>query len=369
MTDTTDLLLDLAGGPAGTDARGPTAAPVDGNPTRCPDARAESRSDRRFEGTGTKETLGNVNDHRKTANAVLVTGGMGYLGRRVVAQLASKGRSVVSYNRDFFDLSETGVTYVQGELFDTPRLVDTLARYGVDRIVHTAAMSHPELSIDLPLTTLTANVMGTAQVFEAARMAGIRRIVNFSSECAYGNVDGPVAESAPLRPTTPYGVTKVAVELLAQVYVDRYGMDVISLRPTELYGAGNRMPQYLREMIRAALDGRPYRLESGADQRFHFVQVDDVATATVLALDCTSPAQRIFNITGGPQTRLGDAAAMVVDQIPGADIEVGPGYIETLDRMGEFDISAAERDLGYRPSRTLEAGLRDYIDWLRTNPY
>jgi UDP-glucose 4-epimerase len=303
-------------------------------------------------------------------SVTLVTGGLGYIGRYLVRALAGRGESVVSYNRDFVDATETNVRYVQGELYDLPRLVDTLRRYTVGRIIHTAAMSHPELSIDLPITTFTANVDGTLHVLEAARMAGVQRFVNFSSECAYGNNEGAlVREDAPLRPTTPYGITKVTTEMLARVYTDRYGLDVISLRPTELYGPGNKMPQYLREMIRAGLNGSPFRMDHGAEHLFHFVHVADVARATILAADADKPAQRVYNVTGGPQTSLGRAAEIVRIAIPAADISIGPGFIDTLDRNGQFDISAAERDLGYRPSCTIEEGITSYVDWLRANAY
>ena len=126
--------------------------------------------------------------------AVLVTGGLGYVGRHLVAALAERGERVISYNRDYAEGSPTGVEFVQGELYDIPRLVDTFSRHEVDRVIHTAAMSHPDLSVDLPITTFTANVDGTLHLFEAARMAGVKRVVNFSSECAYGHVDGPVTE-------------------------------------------------------------------------------------------------------------------------------------------------------------------------------
>jgi nucleoside-diphosphate-sugar epimerase len=300
--------------------------------------------------------------------STLVTGGLGYLGRAVVARLARGGVPIVSYNRDFATSDRDGVTCVQGELYDIPRLVDTLRRHDVERIVHTAAMSHPELSVELPITTVTANVDGTVHVLEAARMAGVRRVVNLSSECAYGHVEGPVREDAPLRPTTPYGVTKVTTELLGHVYTDLYGLDVVSLRPSELYGPGNRMPQYLREMIRAALDGRPYRLEHGGDQRFHFVHVEDVARATALAASVEAPVQRVYNIAGGGQTRLADAAAIVRDAVPDADIEIGDGLLP-LDQQGPWDLSAAREELGYEPSWSLETGLRDYVDHLSGHPY
>src|SRR5262245_1218993 len=144
--------------------------------------------------------------------ATMVTGSLGYTGRYIVNELARRGREVVSYNRDYSELKQERVLPVQGELYDIPRLVDVLKRHGVDRIIHTAAMSHPDLSIDLPITTVTANIDGTVHLLEAAKLAGVRNLVNFSSETVYGHIDGTVTEDAPLRPTTPYGVTKVATE-------------------------------------------------------------------------------------------------------------------------------------------------------------
>ncbi len=297
----------------------------------------------------------------------LVTGGRGYVGRHLVDQLLGDGGKVITYDRDFSVDDRAGMTVVQGELFDIPRLTETLRRYDVDRIIHTAGQSHPGVSIDLPWTTFKANAEGTLAVYEAARMTGVTRIVNFSSECAVGTVpiDEEVTEAIKPNPTTPYGVTKVAGELFGSVYNSLYEMDIVSLRVTEVYGPGLWMPSLLGDMIRAGLRGEAFVLESGGDHPFHFVHVADVATAARLASTTTTLTQPVYNVSGGRQVTVNETARLLEQHIPGSRYEIGPGLLPHWDSQGPYDLTATARDLGYAPAWTLEAGLVDQIDWLR----
>jgi UDP-glucose 4-epimerase len=299
--------------------------------------------------------------------SVLVTGATGFVGRYIVADLVESGADVVSYNRDFAADDRPGVTCVQGELFELPRLARVIAEHDVDTIIHTAAQSHPEISIDLPMTTFAANVDGTLAVFEAARMCpNPPRIVNFSSECAYGDQDEnvPVTESSVPQPNTPYGVTKVATEMLGRVYGATYGIDIVSLRVTEIYGPGLKMPEILKDMLIAALSGKPFTLEHGAAHRFHLVHAADVARAAVLAAATPKLPLHVYNVSGGEQLTLAETAELIRQHVPGASITLGNGYWPGWDRQGPFDITAAARDFGWHPQIPPAAGIESYAEWL-----
>ena len=291
-------------------------------------------------------------------STTMVTGGLGFVGRHLVSMLVADGSLVVSYNRDYYTSEEAAVTAVQGELFDIPRLVRALREQQVDQIIHTAGMSDPLASIEVPVTTFAANVQGTLSLLEAARMAGVGRVVNFSSECAYGHQDGElIREDARLRPLTPYGVTKVATELLGDVYTRLYGVEVISLRIGEIYGSRSTMPGYLIDLVSTVARGRPYRLAEGGDHRFNWVHVEDVCRAASAAATAARREQGVYNISGGRQATLSEAAEIVRGIFPEADIEIGGGPIQDLDRQGPWDLSAAARDLAYCPSWRLEDGI------------
>jgi len=302
----------------------------------------------------------------------LVTGGFGFVGRTTVQKLIEDGERVICLDRRFTDdeAEQDLYKYYQADISDIGRMVDILRNEKVDRVIHTAAISHPVVSREIPYQTVMTNAVGTTAVFEAARITGVRRVVNFSSECAYGNqAPGPIFETAPLQPTTPYGVTKVFTEHLARVYTNLYGMEIPSLRPGWVYGPGQFMQCYLKTMLRNAIDGIATYEAVGGDYRFQYVHVEDVAQLAILAAVTPDIGCEVFNATAGVQFSYQEVVQAVKAQFPEAVVEVGPGTIDILDQNGTFSIEKAQSQLGYRPRYHLAAGIAEYSEWLRKNPF
>lgn len=282
----------------------------------------------------------------------LVTGGTGFIGRYVIDRLQDEGECVVSYDRAPAAVGLPARTVsVQGELFDLSRLAGTISNHDVGRIVHAAGMSHPELSIGMPEATVAANALGTLNLLEAGRLAAFGgRIVLLSSTTVYG------------KPRTPYAAAKAFGDLLGQVYTERYGLDVVSLRLGETYGPGRRVPNLLERLIEAGLTRGPMRLDADPDQPYHLVHVEDVARAIVAALNASSPAARIYDIAG-ERMPLKQVVTIVRDRLRDADIDFGSGPGCQIDHGGPGSAGMASEELGYRPRWGLARGIDDLCAW------
>jgi nucleoside-diphosphate-sugar epimerase len=300
------------------------------------------------------------------SDTVLVTGGGTPIGRYIVDALADEGENVVRYtDTQAVTRYSVGAEASVGQLFDLPRLLHVMREHSVRRVVHAADMSDPRISVDVPVATVLANVEGVLHLLEAARLAGIEgRIVLLSSTAVYGHYQGSIDESSPLRPRTPYAVTKVTGEQLGSIYTDLYGLDVVALRLGEQYGPEIAPPPPLRAVMRSALDIEPYRSVIGADHVFHLTHGEDIARAVVAALRAREPGQRIYNVTGGEGHTLAQVVGLIRDRFPESHIELGPGSFPELDLQGTVDIRAADRELDYRPIWGLARGLDDYAEWL-----
>ena len=198
--------------------------------------------------------------------STLVTGGRGFVGRQLVDQLLAGGAKVVSYNRDFAVDTRDGLTVVQGELFDMPRLIETL-RQPQRRTHHSHRRPEPPRCVDRPAVDhLQSQRRGHTRRLRGSprgRCAPDRQLLVRVRAGRTSNPPPPSPKARLPDPTTPYGVTKVAGEMFGAVYNSLYGMEIVSLRVTEVYGPGLWMPSLLGDMIRAGLRGDEFRSRGG----------------------------------------------------------------------------------------------------------
>lgn len=297
------------------------------------------------------------NDH------ILVTGAIGLIGNAVRRRLEDRGTPVVAIDRmatsvDGRDVLECDVTDVHG-------LHALARRYPIGGIIHCGAFSGPMVSPDHPIQMIRVNIGGAGNIGELARIVGGARVVFASTATAYGlTPTGPVPEATLLMPDSMYGASKAAAEHVMNAYKLQFGVDTVSLRITWVYGPRRSTACLIREMLTDAAAGRITHIPYGRDFPRQYVHIDDVADAMIAALDRPNLPQQAYNISGGSWITLGEVAETVIRVIPGARVEVAPGDDPGDMRQERFDISAAERDLGYFPRVSLEDGLRSYHAWL-----
>ncbi len=308
---------------------------------------------------------------------VLVTGGAGFLGSHLVRALALRGDRVVAFDNfltanpaNLEDLRDR-VEVVSGDITDLSHLLRVVKEHRIDRIVHAAAISSAIPAIAKPALTVRVNVEGTINVLEAMRLFDIQRCLHISSEETYGSFQRePADEEHPQNPFAPYAVTKMAAERLGRGYRQIFGLDVISIRTSWVFGAGLPRTRPPKSFIENALAGRPTRLSIGGDHRVDHTYIRDFIDGTLGAFDLPTHRYDVYNIATGRAYTIRETAEVVRELIPGAEITVGGGLLEwqpgsTMPVKGALDVTRAKEAFGYQPKYDLKAGLAEYIAWFR----
>jgi UDP-glucuronate 4-epimerase len=305
----------------------------------------------------------------------VVTGCAGFIGSHVCERLVADGWQVrgIDAFTDYYDVAEkernlTGLTddarfsLVVGDLATvplTPLLLDA------DVVVHLAAQPGVRASFGAGFARCDRdNVFATQRLLEAALDARVRRLVLASSSSVYGDAPAsPCPEDAPLRPRSPYAVSKRAGEDLADVYRG-LGLDTVALRYFTVYGPRQRPDMAVRRLCEATAGGPPFELYGAADHVRDFTHVADATDATVRATTAHDPGP-VLNVGGGQSASMAEAitllGGMAGGQVP---VHVGPSQRGDVRRTGA-DTTAARARLGWAPQIGLADGLRSELDWVR----
>jgi nucleoside-diphosphate-sugar epimerase len=303
---------------------------------------------------------------------VLVTGGGGFLGGAAVRALVARGDTAIAFDTQWAGLAGAPASErlirAPGDITDLANLAQAMQAYRPDAVLHCAAIVGVLSSLGSPLNVVRVNVEGSLNVFEAMRLAHVRRCVHISSEEAYGVFTADrIDETHPLDPVLPYGICKAAVEQLGRSYRDLHGLEVINLRTSWVYGAGLPRERVPKTLIDAALQGRPLHVASGADALIDHTYVDDVVSAILAALAHPQPRHDAYNIASGEAVTVARMVEIVRSLVPGAQLSVGPGPYRHGDRVaavrkGALDVTRAAAELDWRPRYDIRAGLAAYLE-------
>jgi UDP-glucuronate 4-epimerase len=309
---------------------------------------------------------------------VLVTGAAGFIGSHLSERLLDDGWTVVGVDNfdDFYDpkikrrnikscLKNKSFQLVEADIRDIAA-VDKVVTDDVEIVVHLAAKAGVRPSIEQPVLYADVNVNGTAVLLQAAKKHKIKKFIFGSSSSIYGNNKKvPFSENDNVDfPISPYAATKKAGELICHTYHHLYGISIMCLRFFTVYGPRQRPDLAIHKFARLIEQGSPIPIYGDGTMMRDFTYIDDIIDGTVAAMaKCTG-----FNIYNLGESRPVSVNDLVVEIEKALGKKAVKEYLPPQPGDVErtyADITKAARDLGYRPSTTIQAGLKKFATWLR----
>ena len=320
--------------------------------------------------------------------ATLVSGGNGWVPSHVLRRLARRGETVVSFDlmepddllRELLGPAIERVVFEPGDVTDRDRLREVAGRHGVTSLIHAAAIT-PRLDRERrePDRIVDVNLGGTINALEVARsLPAFRRFVYVSSVAVWGEQPGATVldEDSTSRTTNLYGITKYASERTALRYRTLFDLDLVAVRPGNVYGPMERVtPGYagatqLRELLRIHFAGQPILVNSLAGPYLDWTYVEDIAEGIerVWAHDGPLPHD-VYTLTCGRLWSIGDVLAAFARHLPGLTYrqvhESEANYLVSGAPPGPVPSNARlQSDLGWVPSTPFDDGMREYLSWI-----
>jgi len=290
----------------------------------------------------------------------LVTGSSGLIGSCIIEKLGKR------YEVLGLDLKPSPYTTIAGDIRDYGFVEKIMS--SVDVVIHCAAQTSVDKSIEDPLFDAENNVIGTLNLLEAARRSKrLKRFIYVSSAAVYGFPEYvPIDEDHPCRPVSPYGVSKLAGELYARVFHELYMIPTVCIRPFNVYGRNQDPNSSHSGVISRFLDrisrGLPLVIYGDGWQTRDFIHVSDVADMIIIAIECEEAVGEVLNCGTGREISINELARIMLS-ISGRNIEIEHSDSRPGDvRRSCADTRRAERVLGFKPKISLEEGLKELLN-------
>ena len=304
----------------------------------------------------------------------VVTGGAGFIGSHVVSELLKKKHQVTvidnlsSGKKENLKVYLKKIKFTKGDITNLPFLKKSFR--GHDYVIHLAALVSLPESVSNPLEYHKVNVTGTFNVFEAARLAKVKKVVFASSSAVYGQIDNkPVKENKSLNPISPYGASKLLGEQYAQMFYEVYDLPTVSLRFFNVYGPKQSLKSHYASVIpkfafSMQMGLRPPIYGTGKQVR-DFVYVTDIAHAIILSAKCKQADGRALNVASGKNYQILDIVSNI-NKLLKTDIK--PTF--TPPRPGDVfiakaDISKTKRVIKYKPLTSFKEGLSKTLQYYK----
>ena len=310
---------------------------------------------------------------------LLVTGGAGFIGSNFVRYEIANDPSVevttldaLTYAGNLANLepvrSEARHRFVHGDVTDREgvfRLLET----GIDAIVHFAAESHVDRSIEDSAVFLRTNVLGTQVLLEVARRFGVKRFLHISTDEVYGSLgpEGQFTEKSPLRPSSPYAASKAAADLLVLSYVTTYGIDALITRCSNNFGPYQFPEKVVPLFITSAFANEPLPLYGDGSNVRDWIYVEDHCAALDVVLR-RGRGGEVYNVSANNERANRDLTREILRRMGKAETLIRP----VADRPGHdwryaLDAAKLRRETGWEPAHSFEESLEATIEWYRTH--
>ena len=310
---------------------------------------------------------------------VLVTGGAGAIGSRLVRRLCDAGASLVMVLDDLssgytWNLpSASSMLLVQGDVVNEIKLKRVFAERP-QIVFHLAAFFANQNSVDHPESDLQTNGLGTLRLLEYSQLTGIERFVYASSGCSIYGSSAPLPlreEFMSMHLTSPYQITKMLGELYCNFFNNHHGLPVVKTRFFNSYGPGEVPGQYrnvIPNFIYWALQGRPLPITGTGEETRDFTYVEDIVDGLLRAGYFPQAVGQEMNLASGTETKIGDLAR-TVNALTGNNAGINFAQRRKWDTKSRLlaSVDRAKNLLGYQPHTTFDAGLKITIDWFREN--